>query len=169
MRENTASASARRPAFPHVERHAGWIEGWARRFWQRSTDHRGTPEAPGRVVTLVPAMGARCWGMVYQVDDRDLPAVLDALDMREQQGYARVDLDVHRRGAAPVRALAWIATEENAYFTGGEPEEAIAEVVRRSHGPSGSNREYVLELDRALGELGAEDDHVTAIARLLAG
>jgi cation transport regulator ChaC len=156
-----------RPGFRHQARRPGWIHGWSRRLWQRSTDHRGTPEAPGRVATLVPVADARCGGAAYHVDDADLPSVLDALHVREQQGYDVIELDVRLADGVAVRAATWIATADNPYFAGGASVAAIADVVRRSHGPSGSNVEYVLELERALGALGCPDAHVTAVARLL--
>jgi len=40
--------------FPFEERVVGYIQGWKRRFWQGSPEHRGTPEKLGRVVSLFP-------------------------------------------------------------------------------------------------------------------
>jgi cation transport regulator ChaC len=157
-----------RPAFPFSERVPGYIRGYARRFWQGSTDHRGTPEAPGRVVTLTAEPDALCWGMAYCVEPGDRDHVLAQLDHREQGGYQRVDIDVHLSANRALRALMYIATVDNPNYVGPAPIDDIARVIRASHGPSGSNLEYVLRLAQALDDIGACDPHVSELARLLA-
>lgn len=156
-----------RPEFPYVERRAGFIEGWSRRFWQGSTDHRGLPRAPGRVVTLIPEPNARCWGAAYRVDPEDRDAVLRTLDRREKGGFERHRVEVRLREPEPERvsAVVYVAGSDNPNYLGPAPPAEIAAQVRRSTGPSGSNVEYVLRLARALRELRAQDAHVFDLAK----
>jgi cation transport regulator ChaC len=157
-----------RPAFAHAERRSGFVRGYTRRFWQGSTDHRGVLGAPGRVVTLLPASELeRCWGTVYRVEPGHEREVLASLDVREQGGYERRRVEVtHHEGSIP-EVLVYLATPDNPDWLGEAPLTQIAEQVRRSVGPSGSNLEYVLRLADALEAMGARDEHVEALARLL--
>ncbi len=159
-----------RPAMAFVARRAGRVDGWARRFWQASTDHRGTAQAPGRVLTLVESDSA-VWGMAYAIARAAWPETEAALELREQQGYARLTVDIGLAAGEQaghvvetVAGLLYVATRANAYFVGPESLEVTADVVRRSHGPSGSNVEYVLELERTLAAMGAADPEVSALA-----
>jgi cation transport regulator ChaC len=154
-----------RPAFEFEQRHPGYIEGWARRFWQASPDHRGTPQAPGRVVTLVPTPRARCFGMAYRVAPDRWAQVVAALDHREHNGYARhrVTVQPHDRGAPMVDALVYIATADNPSFRGHQPVSEVAGIVRTAVGPSGPNREYVQRLAEAMASLGVDDEHLRAL------
>ncbi|WP_026637017.1 gamma-glutamylcyclotransferase [Duganella zoogloeoides] len=72
--------------FPYLQRRPASIANWTRRFWQGSHDHRGTPDAPGRVVTLIEAPGAICHGMAYLIT----PEIFAHLDHREKDGYLRL-------------------------------------------------------------------------------
>ena len=65
------------------------IRGFKRRFWMRSADHRGTPENPGRVVTLVQSdQQEDCvYGVVYEISNWD--EIIADLDYRERHGYTR--------------------------------------------------------------------------------
>ncbi len=149
--------------FAYLERQPAHIQGWERRFWQGSHDHRGTPDAPGRVVTLVPRDGARCVGMAYRVT----PDTFDHLDVREKNGYLRFTTRMDFIDGGGAEGLVYIAGEDNAAYLGPMPEDDIARHVDASHGPSGSNRDYVLRLAEALRALGEHDAHVFAIERHL--
>lgn len=146
--------------FPYHERKPATISGWARRFWQGSHDHRGTPDAPGRVVTLIEAPEALCHSMAYHIDAK----TLGPLDHREKNGYVRETVTLHFHDGSHAEGLVYIATEDNAAFLGDAPIEAMAEQIHQAHGPSGPNRDYLLNLASALEALGAEDAHVFALA-----
>jgi cation transport protein ChaC len=139
--------------FPYIERRAASIAGWTRRFWQGSHDHRGTEAAPGRVVTLVPQADAVCHGMAYLIT----PEVFGHLDHREKNGYLRLATQIRFDDGGSEEGLVYIATSEK----------DIALQIASSHGPSGPNRDYLLELAAALRAMGKEDEHVFAIERHL--
>ncbi|KAI9376303.1 putative cation transport protein ChaC [Aspergillus egyptiacus] len=89
---------------PHYDQRVpGYIEGYVRRFWQASTDHRGTPEQPGRVVTVIErgfwetlndplahldTSTNRVWGAAYHIPASHAEEVHDYLDVREIDGYS---------------------------------------------------------------------------------
>jgi cation transport regulator ChaC len=151
--------------FPFLERRPANIRGWSRRFWQGSHDHRGTPSAPGRVVTIIPEDGAICNGMAYLIT----PEVFEHLDYREKNGYLRVAVAIEFDDVAGDAAdgVVYIAREDNEAFLGAASEEEIARHIARSAGPSGPNSDYLTQLAIALRELGKHDPHVFAIEQYL--
>ncbi len=149
--------------FPYIERRPAWIRHWVRRLWQGSHDHRGTPQAPGRVVTLIPQAEATCVGMAYLIE----PRTFAQLDVREKNGYLRFATALHFGEERTAEGLVYIATEENAAFLGPAAEADIARHIAASSGPSGPNRDYLLQLADALRELDADDPHVFDIERHL--
>ena len=150
--------------FPYLERAPASIMGWTRRFWQGSHDHRGTPESPGRVVTLIPSPEAVCYGMAYLVDHE----VFEHLDHREKNGYERcaVRLTLDKTEHA-VDGLTYVAAVDNHAYLGPVPLPELAAHISRSSGPSGSNTDYLLQLAQALRHLGAHDPHIYALEALL--
>jgi len=150
--------------FPYLRSEQASITGWQRRFWQGSHDHRGTPERPGRVVTLVPAEKAVCKGMAYLVEK----SVFDHLDHREKNGYRRLETDITLlNGQQKVPGVVYVADERNPAYLGAASTRDIATHIAGSHGPSGSNRDYVLQLAEALRGLGDMDPHVFELESLL--
>ncbi|ETS86614.1 hypothetical protein PFICI_00442 [Pestalotiopsis fici W106-1] len=145
-----------------------------------SQDHRGTPEAPGRVVTLIDrefwaslvdahaSAPEKVWGVAYRIEAAHVDEVRDYLDIREINGYTihYSPFQPAAAGAAPIRTLVYIGTPDNDQFTGPQDPQQLAEHIWRSEGPSGLNREYLWNLEKSLDELSPEsgDEHVTDLS-----
>lgn len=160
-----------RPGFRYVDApRVATVYGWARRFAQGSPDHRGTPERPGRVVTLVRDDEGHCEGAVFHVHGRDRDEVLAYLDHRERGGYERTTVRVHtREGNDELDAVTWVAPPENPHWLGGSDDPtAVARHALACEGPSGRNEDYVRALDDALRIFDIDDAHVRSVAAAIA-
>nr|KAH9756939.1 gamma-glutamylcyclotransferase 2-3 [Citrus sinensis] len=140
--------------FHFDERVVGFIKGYRRVFHQGSTDHRGTPKFPGRTVTLEPAEGEVCY-----------------LEVREKQYDKKAYLDLFTDPMATTPAVSgvmvYIASANkqlNSNYLGPASLEDIAKQIIQAEGPSGPNRDYLFQLEKALLELGCEDKHVIDLA-----
>ena len=162
-----------RPGFDYSARVKALLPGWARRFWQASTDHRGVPDAPGRVVTLVPEAGAICAGVAYLVQ-HPIEQTLAYLDHREQGGYQRQLIEIEllegladNSGSPRVTALVYVADQDNPLFIGPTPLAPLIQTITTATGPSGSNRDYLIQLGDALAQEQIDDPHINSLVNSL--
>ena len=149
--------------FPYESKKPGYIRHFVRRFWQKSTDHRGTPDAPGLVVTLLPyhewltkysqndphshSEMDVCWGMAYKIADKDIEHVRAHLDFREKDGYETFETSIYSpESDAPIieKAIIYVATTQNPNFHGPCSTGQLAVQIARSVGQSGSNSECMI-------------------------
>lgn len=90
------------------------------------------------------------------------------LDLREINGYSVQYTTFH--AAEPdtkeIRCLVYIGMPGNPQFLGPLPPQDIASRINESVGPSGENREYLLNLEKSLLDLSPEsaDAHISDLA-----
>jgi len=159
--------------FPYEEAIPGVVKDYVRRFCQLSPDHRGTPEKPGRVVSLVPKKGGHCWGIAYKVPEKDIESTVEYLNFRERAGYNRSRVMFYPdNGSEPFELEVYISCSEaeNIYHSTPVDEEEIVKQIIRCKGFSGSNLEYALRLADCQRRMAPHhyDDHLFGIeSRLL--
>jgi cation transport protein ChaC len=66
-----------------------------------------------------------------------------------------------------IRCMVYIGMPDNPQFMGALKPADVAKKINESRGPSGENREYLLQLEEALSSLSSEsgDEHVSDLAR----
>lgn len=171
-----------KPSFPFIERADGFINGFIRRFWQQSTDHRGTPQSPGLVMTLISKSDAESrdyrtfptddnvQGVAYRIPDDQIEEVVKDLDFREKGGYSRMitEITLKRKDGRfeTVNGLVYVAKTDNPHFKY-QPMEQCARIIAKSVGPSGKNTDYLYQLDRYFTEHDIADEYIRTLAQLV--
>jgi len=161
----------------------GFLKGYVRRFAQSSNDHRGVPEDPGRVVTLIHIEDWNkfsasdsfphedtVWGIAYTIDPTHAAETKAYLDYREKNGYTETTVDVWgvRNGEEVVLlrdATVYVGRPDNPAFVGSEPYDQLAHHIWSHEGPSGTNKEYLYRLSDAVRRLAPEshDSHLVTL------
>ncbi len=127
----------------------------------------------------------RVWGAAYHIPTEHVAAVREYLDIREINGYSiqftpfhvgnTNSSDQHDTSSASrttklprtLRCLVYIGLPSNPQFLGSQDPDALARKILESKGPSGENREYLFNLEKALDGLasGSGDEHVSDLVR----
>lgn len=151
-----------RPNLEYIRQRPALLRGWGRSFNQKSCDHRGTIEQPGRVLTLRQNPAHVCRGIAFEVGQGEWAETLRYLDHREKGGYTRttVTLEMERD---MVPAVSYIAHPGNPHDADDETVEQIVEIVGVAKGPSGTNREYLLALMHALEQHRIKDPYLDSV------
>ncbi|GLI20650.1 gamma-glutamylcyclotransferase [Xanthobacter flavus] len=147
------------PGFAFVERCEARLVGAHRTLCVYSFHHRGTPEKPGLVLGL--DLGGSCRGIAYRVAAAEWPQTHAYLTEREQisgvyrEAIRRVRLLDGSGRDAP--AVAYLVNRAHPQYARGLTLDDQLALVRRSHGKSGPNTDYVVATVKALESLGIRD------------
>jgi len=155
------------PGFPHLEVRPARLRGLHRSFCVYSHRYRGTPESPGLVLGL--DRGGSCWGLAYQVPQREAEEVLAYLYEREMVTGVYIPrwLDLRVQGRKrPLKALSFVVDPGHKQYAGHLSEAEIAALICQGEGQRGACAEYLRNTVRHLDALGLHD---RSLHRLLKG
>ncbi|XP_076922850.1 gamma-glutamylcyclotransferase 2-1-like [Bidens hawaiensis] len=161
------------PGFEYDEKIIGYIKDYRRVFDLACIDHRGTPEHPARTCTLEYKEGAICWGAVYCVkgSEEKERLAMKYLENRECEYDKKTTVDSFKEGETGEPTLSDVIVftstpdkESNKYCLGPAPLEDMARQIATAFGPCGNNRDYIFLLEKAMFDIGHEDDMVIELA-----
>ncbi|XP_023212369.1 putative glutathione-specific gamma-glutamylcyclotransferase 2 [Centruroides sculpturatus] len=161
------------PGFAYRDSKIGYICGYSRRFWQGNDVHRGTPDRPGRVATLIEDCSGITWGRAFLLENEDSNSSLAYLENREGKlgGYSAtfVKFQPRDRKEDTIPVLLYIARDNNRLYIGPTSLPQLATEIATSIGNCGHNAEYLMRLAHFMRENVPEywDDHLFTLEMLV--
>ncbi len=154
------------PAFHFAETRVARLFGFHRRFVFWSTSGRGSPDRPGMMLAL--DRGGSCTGIALRIAPGDVGRELDSVFMRElMTGSYHPRWVKLRTDAGDIQGITFIANKDHRNYAGKLPLEKVAGYVAQAEGGLGTCREYLINTQAHLRELGIRDSGIESLTRLV--
>ncbi len=151
------------PIIDVVDRRAGQVHGYRRRFCMIAPTGRGTPECPGLILAL--DAGGSCHGVALKVNPETVREELRLLWRREMVVGSYVPRWVRVRGKkSDVSAIAFVMNRTHTSYRGQWSAQKTARTVAQAAGVLGANADYLFDTLDHLHALGLDDHGLTDLA-----
>jgi cation transport protein ChaC len=149
----------------HVEqRIAATLHGWHRSFCMRAIAGRGTPERPGRMLSLEP--GGSTQGVALRLAHATLEDELRIIWIREMVtgAYLPTWAPVSLADGTETHAIAFVADPAHSQHECDATAYTIAPLMHSASGHFGTNADYVFTLQKTLADCGFTDPYIEELA-----
>jgi glutathione-specific gamma-glutamylcyclotransferase len=140
------------------------LPGYQRTFNKASVVNWGTKHFPGPTLNLKRG-NTSCRGIAFEFPDSAWPDIQSYLRKREGKDFGLRELRIVIDDGREVRAIVPLYEGQN--LIKADTPEAVAALVSKANGTSGSCRSYVIDVDSKLSEIGVEDPAVSVLIRAL--
>ena len=156
-----------RPGFDFEESVRAKLFGAHRSLCVLSHTHRGTQQSPGLVLGL--DHGGSCLGLAFRVAEKEGESVIDYLRERELDNrvYVEARRQVRFESGIESDALVYVVDRQHPQYVGDMSHAKALDIIRRGHGDSGPNRDYVVNTADHLDKLGISDPELEWLASKL--
>lgn len=153
------------PGFHPEEQVRARLSGYSRSFCLRSTQYRGTEDAPGLVLGLDEDPAAECTGLALRIAPQDHDEVIEYLRLRElsTDAYRETVVILTLEDGRQVAALTYVMRHDHWQYAGDLSDAERAGIIARAAGGRGPNSDYLFNTARHLAQIGLPD---TAMDRL---
>lgn len=161
------------PGFEFEEKKIATLRDHRRTFSLKATEHRGTEENPGLVLTLKKENASECRGVLFGVKKENWEEVESYLIERELKGkvpaYKFEEISVFLECNSEIKAITFTTEEQHSLYLKGLCVKEKAKIIQNAHGESGSNLEYYKNTLKMLNELGVEYEKIFDIDKHIVG
>lgn len=151
------------PLIAFEAEHQATLHGWHRSFCLRSIGGRGSPQHPGRVLSLQP--GGHVHGVALRLAEQTAHAELHLLWTREMPtgAYHPVWVPLTLDNGSTATAITFVANTEHTLHEPDDSPVTVARLIAVAAGAFGQNMDYVRALHQALKDRGQSDSYISDV------